>query len=217
MPKLRLALTCAAVLAAALPSAASAKTVTGYRFKVVKATHTSSASETNGSFYHYTGTTSESWKLRGKSKDVANAGDVFFGVGGIVQLNVNGVYRDDVHTTFGDSNDSTCSLTAPTGSSDYPAVAPESVSVNFIQKSRNGSVQVGWNFPMASLQNAYFGTECSHPDAEFPDDKYFLDRISAKTLRKKKFTLVNSGTPGGKYGNYTWRTTVTLQRVKTYK
>jgi opacity protein-like surface antigen len=222
MRAISLGAACAAALGLLIPAAAdAAKRVQGYRFQVVAATHSSSASESGGSYYDYNGTTSESWKLRHRSADVANAGDFAFGSGGLIQLNVRGTYRDEVHTQFGqpggDPNENNCTLTAPTGSSEFPAVAPDGASVTLTQKTRRSRVKVGWVFPMAALENPYFGTGCSHPDTVFPDDSFFIGSVPAATLRKKRFTLVNAHTPGGKYGNYTWRTAVTLKRVKTYR
>jgi hypothetical protein len=210
-----LVVACAAACALAVPAAANAR-VAGYRFKVVKATHSSSASETNGSFYDYNGVTSETWGLRGKTADVPNAGDFALGSGGLITLNVRGVYKDEVHTQYGgDPSESNCTIVAPTGDQDFPAVAPDQVYIAMQQKKRQ--VTVAWSFPMASLTNAYFGTGCSHPDTEFPESSFFVNKVPAKQFRKKKLTLVNQGAPGGKYGNYRWRTAVTLKRVKTYR
>jgi hypothetical protein len=217
---IRLVVACAAACALALPAAANAS-VAGYRFKVVKASHSSSASEEHGSFNDYNGVTSETWSLRGRSADVPNAGDFNFASGGLITLNVRGVYKDEVHTQFGqpggDPSESNCAITAATGDQDFPAVAPDQVWVAFQQKKRRSPVTVAWTFPMASLDNPYFGSGCSHPDTDFPDDHFFVNTVPAKRLGKKKLTLVNKGAPGGQYGNYTWRTAVTLKRVKTYR
>jgi hypothetical protein len=218
-------LAASAALAALVPAAASAKaTAFQASYKVVKATHTSSVSETNGSFNDYNGTSTASWHL-GKARDgYPNSG--YFGTSGqapgsgLVSLSIKGVYADEVHTTFGqpggDPNENNCSLTAPTGSSDYPAVAPSSAMITMIQKRRNGPVTVGFVFPMASLENPYFGTGCSHPDTVFPDDKYFIRTYPLKTFQHKRFTLVDSGAPGGKYGNYKWKTSITLAGKTTH-
>jgi hypothetical protein len=225
MPSLPRTLACcaAAVVAAAVPATALAKKpVAGYHYVVVKASSKSSASETGGSFYGYNGATSASWSLRKKTKDVPNSGDFsYIGQGGQITFNVRGAYKDEVHTQFGqpggDPSENNCVLSAPTGSKTYPAVAPESAQISILQKSRKARAKVGFNFPMANLQNPYFPTGCSNPDTEFPADKFFVTSVPAKTLTRKQFTLVNARTPGGKYGNYTWKTSVTLKRVKVYR
>jgi hypothetical protein len=198
-------------------SAASAKSRGfAYTYKIVKATHTSSVSERSS---HFTGTSTETWTLGPKDKAGAfmNAGYFSSAPGapgtGLFTLAEKGVYKDSVQTDWPAS----CSLTAPSGSFDYPAVAPEGMMIAMVQKRFGGPVQVAFAQQIADLQNPYFGTECSHPDTTDPPESAFFTMVSPNLFKKRTFTVVNAGHPGGTAGNTTWKTSLTFKRVKTPK
>src|SRR2546421_9420287 len=95
---------------------AAAKT---YRFRVIAVTHTSSSQKSDSPFY--TGSSTSTWHLsRVRTISVTVVGGFITGGG---YLNVKGVYTAEASTNFG-GKPNHCQLSAPTGSQDYPAVAP---------------------------------------------------------------------------------------------
>ena len=117
MPSRTLNLTLAAVVlggALLLPQTAGAESAT---YKVVAATHTSNAAKTE---LPYQGSSSSHWSLAKPTKAADNRFRVSIGNGVVWGLGyVNGTFAAQASSDI-----DSCSLTAPTGSDEYPAVAP---------------------------------------------------------------------------------------------
>lgn len=209
----------AAIALAATPAAADAQTKPlGFHYKIVSAVHTSSVSETTD---HYSGTSSESWQLRGPSNGFPNSGDfgTRHGLGNAIFLfNVRGTYNasvtvpeEDVYP--GDPNH--CEATVSTGdTSDNAAMAPDAAQLVLVYNKRYKRVDGHWRFPMAMLNPPIFGANCSGANTVFPEDSAFRTHYPLSLFLKKRFTLSDTGGPGGKYGNYTWSTKITVTRNK---
>jgi hypothetical protein len=191
----------------------SAAAVTTYR--VVAATHTSSASKDDPPFY--TGSSTSRWKLAPPSKKAPNIVTVTLSPialgGGTV--NVRGVFKADAKTP----DHPPCSLAAPTGTTEYPLAAPGPFELAITPDPKSSSrvlVSYGvWVNLFASLSNGYFGTECSTRVSGQPD----LDRLTVKSVpkslfRQKVVVIRYTGATNEEGIVYRWSTTLTLKRVK---
>src|SRR5215210_2028854 len=136
----------AATVIAAVPATAQAKNPT---YKVVSVTHSSSSAKSDE---HYTGTSTSTWKLPKPARL-----SIWFLNGkpvGQVWLHVRGTFTARATTDWPGS----CSLSAPTKSEEFPAVAPDLVPLT-IGPDPNGTGKTFATFlgQQASLGNPYFG------------------------------------------------------------
>jgi hypothetical protein len=199
-PALLATFACAGALIAAPTAHAS-----GVTYRVVKASSTSHDTYADSSEH---GDSTTHWKLRHKGHGVPNGGSLQrtpVGSIGLVRFNVGGVYTTDL---YDGSLHKSCSVTAPTGSSEYPLVAPETGMVAFAAKAKAKRILVSFQVPMASIGNPY--TECGFSDDPAPELEAFTAKYSARMLmHKRRFTLKSHGSRPG----YTWKISVTLERV----
>ena len=189
---------------AALPAAAQARSPI---FKVVSATHTSSSSKTDE---HYRGSSTTTWKLPKPTRLTVN----YLNGKPVAQvwLHVRGTFTGRATTDWPGN----CSLTAPTGSEEFSAVAPDLVPLT-IGPDPNGTGATFATFlgQQATLGNPYFGTECSTSLTGEPDaDKTSLKAVSPKLFKRKKVTLRFKGSTNEGGIAYTWSTVFKLKRVK---
>jgi hypothetical protein len=194
----------AATSTAALPAAAQARSST---YKIVSATHSSSSSKTDE---HYSGSSTTTWKLPKPAKLTVN---FLFGKP-VAQawLHVRGTFTGRASTDWPGN----CSLTAPTGSSEYPAVAPGLVPLTIGPDPKGtGKTFATFMGQQATLGNPYFGTECSTSLTGEPDaDRTSLKPVSPKLFKRTKITLKYQGSTNEDGIAYTWSTVFKLKRVK---
>lgn len=199
-PALLVAIACAGALVAA--PAAHAK---GFAYRVVKA---SSSSHDTYADANEHGDSTTHWKLRPKGHGVPNGGTLQrtpAGSIGLVRFNVRGVYRTDL---YDGSRREHCSLTAPTGSTEYPLVGPDTGMVALAAKRNAKRILVSFQVPIASIANPY--TDCGFSDDPEPQLEAFTAKYPARMLtHKRRFALRSHGSRPG----YTWQISVTLQRV----
>jgi hypothetical protein len=194
----------AATVTAAVPATAQAKNPT---YKVVSVTHSSSSSKSDE---HYNGTSTSSWKLPKPAKL-----SISFLSGkpvGQVWLHVRGTFNATATTDWPGN----CSLSAPTDSDEFSAVAPDLVPLT-IGPDPNGTGKTFATFlgQQASLSNPYFGTECSTSASGEPDaDLTSLQPVSPKLFKRKKVTLKYTGATNDEGIAYKWSTVFKLKRVK---
>jgi hypothetical protein len=190
--------------AAALPAAAEARSPI---FKVVSATHSSSSSKTDE---HYQGSSTASWKLPKPARLAVN----YLGAKPVAQvwLHVRGTFTAQAATDWPGH----CSLTAPTGSDEYSAVAPDLVPLT-IGPDPNGTGKTFATFlgQQATLGNPYFGTECSTSLTGEPDaNTTSIKAVSPKLFKHRKVTLRFAGSTNEGGIAYHWSTVFKLERVK---
>jgi hypothetical protein len=166
-----------------IPQTASAVT-----YKVTSVQHSSSSAKTD---LPYQGTSSARWSLAKRTKDadnrfsVSRGGGLLFGSG---MVNVKGVFEAQASSDI-----DSCSLSAPTGSAEYPAVAPMPL-ILALTKDPQGRPTFAFTGARATLGNPYFGTGCSTSLTGEPDsDTTNLKRVKASLFRKKRFTIRLAG------------------------
>jgi hypothetical protein len=188
----------------ALASPAAATT-----FKVTSVEHSSSAAKTD---LPYRGTSSARWSLAKPTKEannrlsVARGGGLLFGSG---MVNVKGVFQAQASSDI-----DSCSLSAPTGTEEYPAVAPMPLMLA-LTKDPQGRPTFAFTGVHATLGNPYFGTGCStsltgEPDADITN----LKRVKASLFRKKRFTLRFAGSSNDGGIAYRYSTVFKFKRVR---
>ena len=189
-PKTHLILLSAVAGSLALASPASAVT-----FKVTSVKHSSSSSKTD--LPHYQGTSSATWSLAKRTKaapnrlNIARGGGLIFGSG---MVNVRGTFAASAS-----SDTDSCSLVAPTGSAEYPAVAPQPLMLA-VTKDPQGRTAFAFTGMHATLGNPYFGSGCSTSLTGEPDgDTTNLTYVKPSLFRKKRFTvrLAGASSEGG--------------------
>lgn len=125
-------------------------------------------------------------------------------------INVRGTFAAQATTDWPAS----CSLTAPTGSMEYPAVAPMPVMLS-IARDPQGRPVVAFTGMHATLGNPYFGTECSTSNSAEPDgDITQLKRIKASIFKRRLITLRFAGQTSEEGIAYRWSTVFKLKRIK---
>jgi hypothetical protein len=206
-------LTVFAALAAAAPQAGAFTST----YRVVSVTHSSSSRKNDPPYYF--GTSTARWNLAPPTSKAPNlvpvtiAGPVAYGGG---TINVRGVFTAEARSNRGKPP---CTLTAPTGSKKYPAVAPGpfQLVVGPDPKSRN-RVQVVHGIVgnvHASLSNPYFGSECSTSITGEPDsDRTRVKSVPKSTFRQKTVVIRYAGSTNDSGISYRWSTTFTLKRIK---
>jgi hypothetical protein len=165
----------------------------------------------------YTGSSSASWHLVPATKAAPNiisvqSSPILILGGG--RINVRGVFQAEATS----NRPAHCTLTAPTGSTKYPAVAPGAFNVTIApdQKAPARAVVVlgpGRNFS-ATLGNPYFGSECGtsitgEPDANVMD----LKSIPRSAFRQKLLVIRFVGATNSNGISYRWSTVFTLKRI----
>jgi hypothetical protein len=198
-------------VAAVLATAVVASPAQAQTFKVTSLTHSSSSSKTDGT--RYSGSSTSTWRLAPATKDANNRISVIRGRGilyGSGMINVRGTFAAQATTDWPAS----CSLTAPTGSEEYPAVAPMPVMVS-ITKDPEGRPTVAFTGIHATLGNPYFGTECSTSNsAEADPDIRQLKRVKASIFKRRNVTIRFAGATNEDGIAYRWSTVFKLKRVK---
>jgi hypothetical protein len=187
-----------------IPQTAAAAT-----YKVVSATHSSSAAKTD---LPYQGTSSARWSLAPRTQEannrfsVSRGGGLLFGSG---MVNVKGVFDAQASSDL-----DSCSLSAPTGSEEYAAVAPMPL-ILALSKDPQGRPTFAFTGVHATLGNPYFGTGCSTSLTGEPDgDITNLKRVKASLFRKKAFTLRFQGSSADGGIAYRYSTVLKFKRVK---
>jgi hypothetical protein len=191
-PNPRLSLLSAVAVAGslALTSPASAAT-----FKVVSVKHSSSSSKTDLPYYQ--GSSTATWSLARRTKaapnrlNVARGGGIVYGAG---MINVRGTFAASAS-----SDTDSCSLVAPTGSDEYPAVAPQPLMLA-VSKDPQGRTAFAFTGVHATLGNPYFGSGCSTSLTGEPDgDTTNLTYVKPSLFRKRRFTvrLAGASSEGG--------------------
>jgi hypothetical protein len=190
---LRLALPTALLAAAALPAAAGAATYD------VTVSHASTAVKADAEFR---GTSAAQWQTARRGRLLVQ------GTSGLAELPVRGVFAADAASRSG-----SCSLRAPTGSDEFAAVAPESVTVTVSPDLRGGTKKllVTVQGQRATLSNPYFGTPCTtsvrgEPKPEVTSSKL----VSRAMLRRRKVTLKLAGRTAEDGLETRWRTVVRM-------
>ena len=178
-------------------------------YKVVQASHTSNAAKTD---LPYQGTSSARWSLAPRTKDannrfsVSRGGGLLFGAGSV---NVKGVF--DAQAS---SDTDSCGLSAPTGSEEYPAVAPMPL-ILALTKDPQGRPTFAFTGIRATLGNPYFGSGCSTSLTGEPDsDVTNLKRVKGSLFRKKAFTIRLAGSTAEGGIAYRYSTVLKFKRVR---
>jgi hypothetical protein len=184
-------------------------------FRVIGATHSSSVRKDDPPFYN--GTSSASWKLAPPTKKAPNTfsvtsiGAVVYGLG---MVNVSGVFTAEATT----NRPAHCTLTAATGSTKYPGVAPGAfpLALGPDPKSPNRVLfgqGPGFNVH-ASVSNPYFGSECSTSTTGEPStDELFLKAVSRNAFRQKLVVIRYGGSTNRNGISYRWSTVFTLKQI----
>ncbi|HEV2814778.1 MAG TPA: hypothetical protein VGW10_16095 [Solirubrobacteraceae bacterium] len=198
-----------AALALALSSASAAEAAPGERgtvWKVVEATHTSSATYRSEDA---TGSSSMAWKL---AKPIATApnrltvgapGPLVAGYG---VVNVAGTVEASATTKRG-----SCHLAGATGSTEYGYDVPVPITLN-LSAAPEGGLQVGLAARYAKLGSPYFGSECSLRGTEYPEKAMKITKLPANALKRKRVVLTWKGSAAGEVDAYTWSTRIVLKR-----
>jgi hypothetical protein len=198
----------AVALTLALPAAAGADTID---YKIVEATHTSSATKHDE---HVTMTSHATWSLAKASKfrlQIGAAG-LFAGLG---RVNVRGAYDIDASTDWPGH----CAFTARTGDQEHPAVAPAPFDLTAQPApKRPGMAMVGFIAAQATVTNAYLGTECATSAAAPGPTVWSAADVPLARLKGKSITLKYAGRQtDGEGVTYDWKTEIVLKRAKVTK
>ena len=202
---------------ALVPAAGGTQTAKTYRFRVVSVVHHSSSQKSDAPTY--TGTSTSNWHLVAATRRAPNRISVttggFYTGGGTV--NVRGTFTARATTNFGGrTND--CGLSVPTGSKDYPAVAPGRFPVTIAQDPsapRRALVGLGPGGDVyATLSNPYFGTECSTDVSGEPDNDVTQLKSFPKSLFTHRLVTLKFAGSTNKDGiAYSWSTVIKLKRI----
>jgi hypothetical protein len=189
------------------PPTAGAKSAT---FKVTAATHSSNAAKTE---LPYQGTSSAHWNLAKPTKAANNRFQVSIGPGivyGLGYVNVSGAFAAQASSDM-----DSCSLSAPTGSDEYAAVAPSPLMLGLNKDPDTGRPAFVFTGQQATLGNPYFGTGCNtgvsgEPDPEVTSLKY----VKPSLFRKKAFSIRFAGSTMEDGIAYRWSTVFKFKRVR---
>jgi len=202
-----------------VPAAAGSQAAKTYRFRVVSVTHHSSSQKTESAPY-YTGSSTSGWHLAAATRKAPNRISVMTGgfyYGGIGTVNARGTFTAKADTNFGGRANS-CGLSAPTGSTDYPAVAPGRFPITIGQDpsaSHRALVGIGPGGDVyATLGNEYFGTECSTDISGEPDSDVTRLKSVPKSLFTHRLVTIKFAGSTNKDGiAYSWSTVIKLKRI----
>jgi hypothetical protein len=204
-----------ALLAVAPAGAGTAAKTKAYRYRVILATHTSSSHKSDPPFYE--GTSTSAWHLAPATKRAPNVIGLTFGTRpfpitqGLGTVNIAGVYTYDAT----DRDRGHCQFSAPTGTQEYPAVAPGPFVLVIGQDPKAPArAVVGLGFPVhATLGPPYLSCATSltgEPDA----DTTALKSIPKSLLGKPAITIRFAGHTNSDEIDYTWSTTIKLKLIK---
>lgn len=212
---MRIALFSTVALAAlALAPQAGAYTST---YRVVSVTHSSSSKKND--LPYYSGSSTSRWSLAPATRKAPNLLEVSVipqFAGGSGTINVRGVFTAQARSNRGKPP---CSLSAPTGSKKYAAVAPGPFQLIVVQDPKSptrllvthglaGNVH-------ATLGNPYFPSECSTSLTGEPDiDDMAVKSVPRSTFRQKTVVIRYTGRTSKNGIFYRWSTTFTLKRIK---
>ena len=198
-----------AALSVPLATATAADAAPGDRgtvWKVVEATHTSSATFRSEDA---TGSSSMSWKLAKPRSTAPNRltvgapGPLIAGYG---VVNVAGSFESSASTKRG-----SCHAAGATGSTEFPFDLPSPITLN-LSAAPEGGLQVGLAARYARLGSPYFGSECSLGGTEYPEKAMKITKFPAKALKRKRLVLTWKGSAAGDVDSYTWSTRIVLKR-----
>ncbi len=201
-----LALT-ASALAALLAPAASADAAKPTRWKVVEATHTSSATHQSEAG---TGSGSMTWSMIAPKSTAPNRLTLSASnspiVAGYGVVNAAGTFRTSASTEKG-----SCDMTAATGDPEHGIEAPGLFQLN-IGKAPEGGVQAAIDAPYARVGSGFFGSECRLGGEPMPLKAMQVTRFPQSHLRRKKLVLVWKGSAAAEGDSWTWSTRIVLKR-----
>ncbi len=220
MTKRVLAFVClaAALLAVAPAGAGSSAAQKQYRYRVIAATHSSSSKKNDLPFY--TGSSTSTWHLAPATKRAPNvvslalAGRPYPITQGLGTVNINGVYTLDAT----DRQYGHCQFSAPTGSKDYPAVAPAPfvLAIGQDPKAPNRAI-VGIPYAVYATLGAPYG-QCATSLTGQPDpDTTSLTSIPKSVLGHAIVTIQFAGHTSSGGIDYTWSTTIKLKLIKRHR
>ena len=186
-------------------------------FKVVGATHTSSARKSTPP--EYSGSSTSSWTLAPATSKAPNRIELTSNAiitAGLGQVNVRGVYRVEATTNRRGGH---CVIVAPTGTKKYGLTAPGpfQLGISSDPKNKNGVlVTQGLGFNVhASLGNAYLKSECSTSLTGQPGLNELMIKSMPRSAFAKKTVVIRYGGSTNEDGiAYRWSTTFTLERIK---
>jgi hypothetical protein len=201
--------------AAATDPRSSSRGTAQLRFRVVAVQHTSSSQKNEAPLY--TGRSTSTWRLARATRRAPNVIGVTLLpslITGLGTINVTGVFTAEATS----NRPGQCSLRAPTGSRDYPAVAPGPFMLGVAPDPRSRTralVAIGLgSATTASLSNPYFASECSTSTTGEPNaDTMHVFRVARSVFRRQTITLRSSGSTNRNGIAYTWSTTITLKKI----
>jgi hypothetical protein len=207
-----------ALLAIAPAGAGSSTTAKQYRYRVIAATHSSSSKKTDLPFY--TGSSTTTWHLAPATKRAPNVISLVLSAGpyGITQglgtLNISGVYTLDAT----DRDRGHCQFGAPTGSKDYPAVAPAPfvLAVGQDPKAPSRAFVAIPYATYATLGPPYGGCATSLTGEPDPDTTS-LTSIPKSVFGRSTVTIRFAGQSSSNGIDYTWSTTIKLKLIKRHR
>jgi hypothetical protein len=204
-----------ALLAVAPAGAGSSAAPKHYRYRVIAATHNSSSQKNDPPFY--TGSSTTAWHLAPATRKAPNvvgltlAGRPYPITQGLGTVNVSGVYTIDAT----DRQYGHCQFSAPTGSKDYPAVAPAPflLAIGQDPKAPTRAI-VGIGFAAQATLGPPYG-QCAtsltgQPDAETTS----LTSIPKSLFGRATVTVKFGGHTSTGGIDYTWSTTLKLKLIK---
>jgi hypothetical protein len=215
-----LALLAVVLVTVAPAGAVHSRAAKTYNFRVIMATHSSSSRKDDPPFYN--GNSTSKWQLAKATRKAPNKISVSVSNGfalGLGNVNIKGVYTAQASTNQSKGN---CQLTAPTGSKDYAAVAPGPFTLAVAQDSkskRRAAVALGeglgfGNASYASIDNPYFGSECSTSSTGEPDaNTTHLISVPKTVFARPVVTLRFVGATNSGGIVYSWSTTIKLKRI----
>lgn len=216
-----LAAACLAILLLVMSAPAGAGSSAGksYRYRVILATHSSSSHKSDPPFYE--GNSTSAWHLAPATKKAPNVIGVqlvtkpFSFTQGLGTINIAGVYTYDAN----DRDRGHCQLSAPTGSKDYPAVAPGPFVLAITQDPKVPSraiVAMGLGFDVqATLGPPYLNCGTSLTGEPDPDTTSLIS-VPKSVLGKPIVTFKFAGHTSANKIDYTWSTTIKLKLIKKH-
>jgi hypothetical protein len=205
----------ASALLAVAPAGAGSSAGKQYRYRVIAATHSSSSKKSDLPFY--TGSSTATWQLAPATQRAPNvigvtlAGNPYPITQGLGTVNVSGVYTLDAT----DRKYGHCQLSAPTGSTEYPAVAPAAFALAIGQdpKVANRAI-VGIPYAVYATLGAPYG-QCATSLTGQPDpDTTSLTSIPKSVFGRATVTIEFAGQTSSHGIDYTWSTTIKLKLIK---
>jgi hypothetical protein len=183
----------------------------GYRYRVIEATHSSSEKKNDPPFY--TGSSTSTWHLAPATSDAPNVIDLalvgrsYYGLG---YVNISGVYTYDAT----DRQNGHCQFSAPTGSKDYPAVAPGPFPLTISQDPNASSraiVTIGLGLAVYATLGPPYGNCRTSLSGEPDVNTALLTSIPKSDLGRPIVTVLFAGHTNSDGIDYSWSTTIKLE------